>query len=103
MRPLDYDAWVAVRSIGEAATRTRSVASAQLIAYLKSPDFDLAAFKGRKLTYRPWDGQLRQPILVATAKLPVTVSPQQGFLHQFTELDTLGIDRPETNCRGYAP
>jgi ABC transporter substrate binding protein (PQQ-dependent alcohol dehydrogenase system) len=103
MRPLDYDAWVAVRSIGEAATRTRSVLPAQLIAYLKSPDFDLAAFKGRKLSYRPWDGQLRQPILIATAKLPVTVSPQQGFLHQFTELDTLGIDKPESNCRNYTP
>jgi len=27
------------------------------------------------------------------------VSPQEGFLHQFSELDTLGIDRPETKCR----
>lgn len=103
MRPLDYDVWVAVRSIGEAATRTKSAAPADLIAHLKSPEFELAAFKGRKLTYRAWDGQLRQPILVASAKLPVTVSPQPGFLHQFTELDTLGIDKPESNCRAYAP
>ena len=103
MRPLDYDVWVAVRSVGEAATRTKAAAPAQLIAHLKSADFDLAAFKGRKLTYRAWDGQLRQPILIATAKLPVTVSPQPGFLHQFTELDTLGVDKPETNCRAYAP
>ena len=103
MRPLDYDVWVAIRSIGEAASRAKSQVPADLIAHLKSTDFELAAFKGRKLTYRPWDGQLRQPILVATAKLPVTVSPQPGFLHQFTELDTLGIDRPETNCRAYAP
>jgi ABC transporter substrate binding protein (PQQ-dependent alcohol dehydrogenase system) len=103
MRPLDYDVWVAIRSIGEAATRTKSAAPAELIAHLKSSEFELAAFKGRKLNYRPWDGQLRQPILIATAKLPVTVSPQPGFLHQFTELDTLGIDKPETNCRAYAP
>ena len=103
MRPLDYDVWVAVRSIGEAATRTKSAAPADLIARLKSNEFELAAFKGRKLTYRAWDGQLRQPILIATAKLPVTVSPQPGFLHQFTELDTLGIDKPESNCRAYAP
>jgi hypothetical protein len=27
------------------------------------------------------------------------VSPQEGFLHQFSELDTLGFDRPETKCR----
>ena len=103
MRPLDYDVWVAVRSIGEAATRARSTGPKDMIAHLKSADFDLAAFKGRKLSYRAWDGQLRQPILIATAKLPVTVSPQPGFLHQFTELDTLGIDKPESTCRTYAP
>jgi ABC transporter substrate binding protein (PQQ-dependent alcohol dehydrogenase system) len=102
MRHLDYDVWVAVRSIGEAATRAKSAEPADMIAHLKSANFDLAAFKGRKLTYRAWDGQLRQPILVATAKLPVTVSPQPAFLHQFSELDTLGIDRPETSCRAYA-
>jgi ABC transporter substrate binding protein (PQQ-dependent alcohol dehydrogenase system) len=101
MRALDYDVWVAVRSVGEAATRTKSAEPKALIAYLKSENFDLAAFKGRKLTYRAWNGQLRQPILIGTAKLPVTVSPQQGFLHQFSELDTLGIDRPETACKGY--
>jgi ABC transporter substrate binding protein (PQQ-dependent alcohol dehydrogenase system) len=103
MRPLDYDVWVAVRSVGEAATRTRSGAPKALIGHLKSGEFDLAAFKGRKLTYRNWNGQLRQPILVGTPKLPVTVSPQPGFLHQFSELDTLGIDKPETGCKAYAP
>jgi ABC transporter substrate binding protein (PQQ-dependent alcohol dehydrogenase system) len=103
MRPLDYDVWVAVRSIGEAAARVKTTTPTQLIGFMKSADFDLAAFKGRKLSYRAWDGQLRQPILLATAKLPVTVSPQPGFLHQFTELDTLGIDNPETTCRAYAP
>jgi ABC transporter substrate binding protein (PQQ-dependent alcohol dehydrogenase system) len=103
MRPLDYDVWVAVRSVGEAATRAKSSVPKALIAYLKSRDFDLAAFKGRKLTYRNWNGQLRQPILVATPKLPVSISPQPGFLHQISELDTLGIDRPETACKDYAP
>jgi ABC transporter substrate binding protein (PQQ-dependent alcohol dehydrogenase system) len=103
MESLDYDAWVAVRAIGEAATRSKTTAPVDLIAYLKSPAFELGAFKGRKLSFRDWDGQLRQPILIGTAKLPVSVSPQAGFLHQFTELDTLGFDKPETNCRAYAP
>jgi ABC transporter substrate binding protein (PQQ-dependent alcohol dehydrogenase system) len=102
MRHLDYDVWIAIRSIGEAATRAKSAEAADMIVHLKSAGFDLAAFKGRKLTYRAWDGQLRQPILIATAKLPVTVSPQPGFLHQFSELDTLGIDKPETTCRAHA-
>jgi ABC transporter substrate binding protein (PQQ-dependent alcohol dehydrogenase system) len=101
MRGLDYDVWVAVRSVGEAATRTKSADAKALIAYLKSENFDLAVFKGRKVSFRPWNGQLRQPILVGTAKLPVTVSPQPGFLHQFSELDTLGVDRPETTCKAY--
>jgi ABC transporter substrate binding protein (PQQ-dependent alcohol dehydrogenase system) len=103
MESLDYDSWVAVRAIGEAATRSKTTAPADLIAYMKSPAFELGAFKGRKLTFRDWDGQLRQPILIGTAKLPVSVSPQPGFLHQVTELDTLGFDKPETNCRAYAP
>lgn len=99
MLPLDYDVWLAVRSIGEAATRRRSTAFAEVAAHLRSAEFELAGFKGQKLTFRDWNGQLRQPILIATPKLPVTVSPQPGFLHQFSVLDTLGVDRPETRCK----
>lgn len=101
MRPLDYNVWTAVRAVGEAATRKKSSNVKDLIAYMRAPEFEIAAFKGQKLTFRAWNGQLRQPILVATAKLPVTVSPQPGFLHQLTELDTLGIDKPETKCKAY--
>jgi ABC transporter substrate binding protein (PQQ-dependent alcohol dehydrogenase system) len=101
MRPLDYNVWMAVRSVGEAATRKKSADANELIAYMSSAEFELAAFKGQKLTYRSWNGQLRQPILVVTAKLHVTVSPQAGFLHQFTELDTLGVDKPETKCKAF--
>lgn len=101
MRPLDYNAWVAVRSVGEAATRKNSADPKTLIDYMRSPEFELAAFKGQKVTYRSWNGQLRQPIIVATDKLHVTVSPQQGFLHQVTELDTLGTDQPESKCTAF--
>lgn len=98
MTERDYAAWMAVRAIGEAATRARSVDAAAIVQYLRSDNFELAAFKGVKLSFRPWDGQLRQPILLADAESLVSVSPQPGFLHQFYELDTLGIDRPETRC-----
>jgi len=101
MRPLDYTAWMAVRSIGEAATRTGSGDTRTIADYINSDKFELAAFKGQKLTYRPWNGQLRQPIFVATPKLHVSVSPQPGFLHQVTELDTLGIDKPESKCTAF--
>jgi len=102
MRALDYNVWVAVRSIGEAAARTKTLSAPDIIAYLRSNEFELAAFKGRKLSYRSWNGQLRQPILLATPKLTVTVSPQPGFLHQSSELDTLGTDKPESMCKAYA-
>jgi len=101
MRPLDYNVWTAVRSVGEAATRKNTADPKVLIAYMRSPEFELAAFKGQKVTYRAWNGQLRQPIVLATAKLLVSVSPQPGFLHQLTELDTLGVDQPETKCTAF--
>ena len=99
MTALDMQAWTAVRMIGEAATRTNSADAKSLFDYMRGPDFAVAAFKGRKLTVRDWDLQLRQPILLADGRVIVSVSPQEGFLHQFSELDTLGIDRPETKCR----
>lgn len=98
MTPLDHAVWTAVRAIGEAATRTHSTAFDEVAAYLRSPAFELAAFKGVPLTFRPWNGQLRQPILLAAPTSLVSVSPQRGFLHQHSELDTLGYDRPESDC-----
>jgi ABC transporter substrate binding protein (PQQ-dependent alcohol dehydrogenase system) len=99
MTDRDYAAWMAVRAIGEAATRTKSTDPAAISAFLRSDRFELAAYKGARLSFRSWDGQLRQPILLADARSLVSVSPQPGFLHQFSELDTLGIDKPETKCR----
>jgi ABC transporter substrate binding protein (PQQ-dependent alcohol dehydrogenase system) len=99
MTALDMQAWSAARMIGEAAARVASADPQTILAYLKGPEFGLAAFKGQKLTLRDWNLQLRQPILLADGRTIVSVSPQEGFLHQFSELDTLGIDRPETKCR----
>ena len=98
MTARDMQAWTAARMIGEGAARTRSAEPKTLLDFLKSPDFALAAFKGQRLTLRDWNLQLRQPILLGDGRMIVSVSPQEGFLHQFSELDTLGIDRPETKC-----
>ena len=98
MTDRDYAAWMAVRAVGEAATRSKSIDPAVIAAFIRSDQFELAAYKGVPLTFRPWDGQLRQPVLLADPRSLVSVSPQPGFLHQFSELDTLGIDRPETKC-----
>src|SRR6202521_3877973 len=99
MTALDMQAWSAVRMVGESASRTQSGDEKAIAAFLKGPDFALAAFKGRKLTLRDWNLQLPQPVLLADGRTVVSVSPQEGFLHPVTELDTLGYDRPETKCR----
>jgi ABC transporter substrate binding protein (PQQ-dependent alcohol dehydrogenase system) len=101
MRPIDYNAWLAARMVGEAASRTKSGEFKDLVAYMKGPNFDVAGFKGVGLSLRNWNGQVRQPVLVTTPKLLVSVSPQNGFLHQSSVLDTLGVDKPETKCQAY--
>lgn len=99
MRPEDYNVWMALRAVGEAATRTASADPAVLRDYIIGPDFELGVFKGQPVTFRDWDGQLRQPILLAADNVIVSVSPQDAYVHQFSPLDTLGIDRPESECR----
>jgi ABC transporter substrate binding protein (PQQ-dependent alcohol dehydrogenase system) len=99
MWPVDYQAWIAVRAIGEGTTRARTADFAPVNALIRSKDLNLAAFKGQKVTFRSWDGQLRQPIIVTGPDLPVSISPQEGFLHEKAEVDTLGVDEPETKCK----
>ena len=94
----DMQVWTSVRVVGEAAARSNSADAAKMLAYIKSLDFSVAAFKGQKLTLRDWNLQLRQPILLFDGRNTVSVSPQDGFLHQVSTLDTLGLDRPETKC-----
>ena len=94
----DYAAWLAVRAVGEAATRTASTDPQRIAAYLRGDQFELPGYKGEALSFRPWDGQMRQAILLSDARALVSVSPQPGFLHPVTGLDTLGFDRPESKC-----
>ena len=95
----DYANWAAMRSIGEAVTRTNSSEALKIRAFLLSDQFKLAAFKGTPLSFRAWNQQLRQPILLAAPRSLVSVSPQKEYLHQRTPLDTLGYDEPESACR----
>jgi ABC transporter substrate binding protein (PQQ-dependent alcohol dehydrogenase system) len=99
MLPKDIQAWTAIRIIGEGATRTKSDDVEKIATFIRDPAFSIAAFKGQRVTFRRWNWQLRQPVLLADAKGVISVSPQEGFLHQFSELDTLGIDQPETACK----
>lgn len=99
MTERDYAGWLAVRAFGEAATRSPKHDAASLRDYMLSNKFQVAGFKGQKMTVRPWDHQLRQPILIMAPRALVSLSPQEGFLHQHYPADTLGFDAPETACR----
>ncbi len=101
MRSQDYAAWVALRAIGEAATRTGSADPATLRAYLLGPAFELDGLKGRGLTFRGWNGQLRQPIPVVNARALIGMAPMPAFLHQRNEMDSLGLDEPESACTAF--
>ena len=99
MRPLDYQAWTAIRAIGEAATRSHSGDPKVIGDFMLNADFEIAAFKGVPVSLRAWDHQLRQPILLVQPHMLVSISPQQGFLHPASPLDSLGMDQPESGCK----
>jgi ABC transporter substrate binding protein (PQQ-dependent alcohol dehydrogenase system) len=102
MLPIDYQAYVATRAVGEAVSRNTDADFATIAAFMHGPQLQLAPFKGIKQQFRPWDGQFRQPILIGTDKVPVSISPQQGVAlasHPEIEMDTLGIDEPESRCK----
>ncbi|MEO9517859.1 MAG: ABC transporter substrate-binding protein [Paracoccaceae bacterium] len=101
MTSQDYAAWAAVRTLGEALTRTNSADPDVVRDYIFSDAFELAGFKGRPLTYRGWNGQLRQPIAIAHPRALVAQAPLEGFLHQVNELDSLGLDEPESSCEAF--
>ncbi|MBC33691.1 MAG: branched-chain amino acid ABC transporter substrate-binding protein [Rickettsiales bacterium] len=98
MTTVDYASWTAVRSIGEAVTRVMSNDVSKVKSYLLGEKFGLGAYKGVKVSFRSWNGQLRQPVLLAAPRSMISVSPQEGYLHPKSELDTLGKDKPESTC-----
>lgn len=95
----DYGVWAAVRSVNTAVTRSNSVALDDIRSFLFGPKFNLAAYKGQKLSLRGYNRQMRQPILLVSATSLVSVSPQKQFLHEVSQLDTLGYDRTESKCK----
>ena len=103
MRDIDFNAYLGVRIIGEAATRAKATDAASVRAFVLSPDFLMQAYKGRGLSFRSWNGQLRQPIHLVTKESQVAVAPFDGFLHEDNELDTLGPDKQETQCKNFIP
>ncbi len=99
MTGADWAAWTAVKATVEAMVRTESRAIADIRAFLVSDDFVLDTYKGAPGSFRPWNNQLRQAILLHTHNAVVARAPIEGFLPRKNNLDTLGRDEPESACR----
>jgi ABC transporter substrate binding protein (PQQ-dependent alcohol dehydrogenase system) len=102
MRPVDWAGWMAVHAVGEAAVKARSTDPGTVRTTLLAPAFEVGGFKGRPLSFRTWDGQLRQPVFLLWPGAVTATAPIEGFLHHRTELDTLGVDEPESACRAFS-
>lgn len=100
MAGVDWAAWVATKAIIYVALRLPD--ARQHRQALRSPDLALDGFKGARLSFRPWDQQLRQPVFLAHGGVGggiAGVAPFDGFLHPVNNLDTLGADQQESPCK----
>jgi len=95
----DWAGWAAVRAVVGAVTAAGGADRSKAQAALRSGDLAIDLYKGVRGNFRDWDGQLRQPILLATHDAVIAVAPIEGFEHQYEKLDTLGPDRSESRCR----
>lgn len=96
----DYTAWLAFRALADSAMKSGKVSPQELRTYMLSDAFKLEGFKGQAMSFRTWDHQMRQPIVLGGGtRVPVSTSPQEGFLHPTNLTDTLGFDAPETKCK----
>ena len=96
MTAQDWAAWMAGKTLAAvaiAAPKGPNAAWAQAIG--KST---LDGSKGTSLSFRAWDGQLRQPMLLTDGQGVIAQAPAEGVLHARNVLDTLGADAPEKLC-----
>ena len=97
MTASDWSAWLAGKALVAAAVAApKGPAATWAQALAKTP---LDGSKGVSLTFRPWDGQLRQPVLLSDGQGVVSQAPVEGVLHPSNALDTLGVDAGEQKCK----
>lgn len=91
----DWAAWIAAKAVLQAAIASPKAP----LAALQREDFVLDGFKGTRNSFRAWDRQLRQPLLLSDGVATVGSAPVDGVLHPKNVLDTLGADAPESPCK----
>jgi len=97
MTAQDWAAWMAGKAVVAAAVAAPKGPQAAFAKALA--DADLDGSKGVSMSFRPWDGQLRQPVLLSDGQSVISMAPIDGLLHPKNNLDTLGADAPEKLCK----
>jgi ABC transporter substrate binding protein (PQQ-dependent alcohol dehydrogenase system) len=97
MTGADWSAWIAGKALVAAAIAEPKGSAAAFAKALAAAEID--GSKGVPLSFRPWDGQLRQPLLLADGQAVITLAPAEGVMHPKNTLDTLGADAPEKLCK----
>ncbi|MGS5088114.1 ABC transporter substrate-binding protein [Hydrogenophaga sp. A37] len=99
MQGADWAAWVAGRAVATVLAESPKAPVAQQLKALRGGSTTLDGFKGRNLSFRAWDGQLRQPLFLSHVDGVVGTAPLDGVLHPKEVLDTLGVDEQESACK----
>jgi ABC transporter substrate binding protein (PQQ-dependent alcohol dehydrogenase system) len=95
----DWAAWVAVRSVVAAMVDNPKAGVGEQLKALREGRVFVDGFKGQRLSFRLWDGQLRQPLFLSHVDGVVGTAPVEGVLHPREVLDTLGVDEKESACK----
>jgi ABC transporter substrate binding protein (PQQ-dependent alcohol dehydrogenase system) len=93
----DWAAWMAGKALVAAAMGAPKTDAASIQKTLLAANLD--GSKGVALQFRPWDRQLRQPMLLTDGQGVQATMPQEGVMHPRNVLDTLGADEPEKLCK----
>jgi ABC transporter substrate binding protein (PQQ-dependent alcohol dehydrogenase system) len=99
MGSYDWATWMAARCATQVASAYNKASVAQQLQALRQGAVVVDGYKGQRLGFRAWDGQLRQPLLLAHGNGIADLAPLEGFLHPGSTLDTLGFDAPDSGCR----
>ncbi len=93
----DWAAWMAGKAVVAAATATQKLDAASVHKALLAANLD--GSKGVAMQFRPWDRQLRQPMLLSDGQGVQGIMPLEGVMHPRNVLDTLGADEAEKLCK----
>ena len=102
----DWAAWVAVRAVAEAVIRAKATTGPAIATALSHSELPIDVSKGVQSSFRLWDHQFRQSVMLRSDSAVIDYAPLEGFLHQRTPLDTLGADEgdaAEAPCKAPSP